>query len=463
MSDDLANAWGCNLVEVDNKRKRGSATALLGDVSDKSEFSKLIASTIGTDFVLDKLTPNGSDANLYAITSLTEGDTNLCLVACGSYVAGDKGPLQSWSTSGFSVKKGGPCAVLNPANVPSPFTRSHAIPLPYCIPGTMTDDDFERYEDRCLKFLHKRLLVAKMKGAAIKAIFLELMLGGNGAYLPASSLDKLGLMASHHGFQLIVDEIMTAGRCGEMIISPRMPDTFKSNIAYITMGKWLKCGLVLIGQRQDYNLKLKTLDLPRRGTSTDLCHKEPMTYWKAVADNLHLTQKRHEDVLRSLNLNSGDTWGGMLLIFASGRRQGIASGLLCRFLPKLTPTPIDRGIQVSEVEAWSKQNVNDDLVASMDLWCDKDLYCTNEDDEALYYLATSLGIMYEEGDAVQTSRIAQMMGGNEQYNERAVCRYCRMAEAAGLLEKVLKTEKRLNYWVIQAPMTLPFKSGVGQL
>ena len=46
-----------------------------------------------------KLTTNGSDANLYAVTSQTQGNTSGCLVACGSYVSGDSGPLQSWSTS----------------------------------------------------------------------------------------------------------------------------------------------------------------------------------------------------------------------------------------------------------------------------------------------------------------------------------------------------------------------------
>ena len=46
-----------------------------------------------------KLTTNGLDENLYAVMSLTQGNTSGCLVACGSYVSGDSGPLQSWSTT----------------------------------------------------------------------------------------------------------------------------------------------------------------------------------------------------------------------------------------------------------------------------------------------------------------------------------------------------------------------------
>ena len=46
-----------------------------------------------------KLMTNGSDANLYAVSSLMQGNTFGYLVACGSYVLGDSGPLQSWSAS----------------------------------------------------------------------------------------------------------------------------------------------------------------------------------------------------------------------------------------------------------------------------------------------------------------------------------------------------------------------------
>ena len=59
-----------------------------------------------------KLTTNGSDANLYAAMSLTQGHTSECLVACGCYVSGDSGSLQSWSTSALEIGSG-PAGIIS--------------------------------------------------------------------------------------------------------------------------------------------------------------------------------------------------------------------------------------------------------------------------------------------------------------------------------------------------------------
>ena len=60
-----------------------------------------------------KLTTNGLDAILYAVTSLMQGKTSGCLISCGSYVSGDSGPLQSWSTSAFEIGSG-PAGIIGP-------------------------------------------------------------------------------------------------------------------------------------------------------------------------------------------------------------------------------------------------------------------------------------------------------------------------------------------------------------
>ena len=99
MSDDLANDWGCDLICMGHssgrKRTVGSMIAILADDRGQRNFHSLIEKTTNNLFGLMKLTTNGSDVNLYAVTSLTQGNTSGCLVACGSYVSGDSGPLQS--------------------------------------------------------------------------------------------------------------------------------------------------------------------------------------------------------------------------------------------------------------------------------------------------------------------------------------------------------------------------------
>ena len=113
-------------------------------------------------FGLMKLTTNGSDANLYAVTSLTQGNTSGCLVACGSYVSGDSGYLQSWSTSAFEIGSG-PSGIICPEDQRiTPFTLEHTIALPYFIEGTMSNDDLRKYENECLEHLHILCLYNKV-------------------------------------------------------------------------------------------------------------------------------------------------------------------------------------------------------------------------------------------------------------------------------------------------------------
>ena len=98
MSDDQANDWGCDLVCMGHlsgrKRKVGAMITILADDCRQRNFHHLIEKTTNELFGLMKLTTNGSDANLYAVTSLTQGNTSGCLVACGSSGSGDSGPLQ---------------------------------------------------------------------------------------------------------------------------------------------------------------------------------------------------------------------------------------------------------------------------------------------------------------------------------------------------------------------------------
>ena len=101
-----------------------------------------------------RLTTNGSDANVYVVTSLMKGNTSGCFIGCSSYISGDSSPLQSWSTSEFEIGRG-PASTISPDDPKlSSFTLEHTVALPYSIEGTMSDDYLWKYENECFKHLH---------------------------------------------------------------------------------------------------------------------------------------------------------------------------------------------------------------------------------------------------------------------------------------------------------------------
>ena len=180
MSDDLANDWGCDLICMGRlsvrKRKVGSMISILAGDQRQRNFHHRIEKMTNQLFGLMKLTTNGSDANLYAVTSLTQGNTSGCLVACGSYVSGDSGPLQSWSTSAFEIGSG-PAGIISLEDPRiTTFTLQHTIALPYFIEGTMSDNDLHKYEDKCLEHLHILCLYSKVMKMKVTCILMEISL-----------------------------------------------------------------------------------------------------------------------------------------------------------------------------------------------------------------------------------------------------------------------------------------------
>ena len=135
-----------------------------------------------------KLTTNSSDANLYAVTSLMQGKTSGCLLACGSCVSGDSGPLQSWSTSAFEIESE-PASIigLEDPKITS-FTLQHTITLPYSIEGAMPYDDLRKYEDECLEHLHILCLYNKVIKNKVTCILMETSLASNGSTLSDHAL-----------------------------------------------------------------------------------------------------------------------------------------------------------------------------------------------------------------------------------------------------------------------------------
>ena len=182
---------------------------VLADDRRQRNFHHLIEKTTNQLFGLMKLTTNGSDAKLFAVTSLTQGNTSGCLVACGSYVSGDSGPLQSWSTSTFKIGSG-PASVIGPEDPKiTSFTLQHTVTLPYLIEGAMSYDDLRQYEDKCLEHLHILCLYNKVMKNKVTCILMEISLASNGSTLSDRALTILGELARLHGFGIVVDEIMT--------------------------------------------------------------------------------------------------------------------------------------------------------------------------------------------------------------------------------------------------------------
>lgn len=247
--DDLSNSWGCCLTVSDSseiRRSRGTESAM--DKPALNIFKESIRMHFNGKFVLTRIVSCGSDANLDAIISITGGDTNRCGIAVGSYVSGDNGILQSWSTCRYSTKEG-PATISNPSEIENTFTKTHSIPLPYSIEGVMCPRELSIYENTCLKKIHLQCLYARLKGCAYKCILLELMLCGNGATLSDQALIMLGKLSVIHDFTFIVDEIMTGGRTGTMLLLETKPKAFVDRVSHVTLGKWLQAGLVLTEKR----------------------------------------------------------------------------------------------------------------------------------------------------------------------------------------------------------------------
>ena len=306
MSDDLANDWGCDLIFMGRssgrKQKVGAMISILADDRRQLNFHSLIEKTTNNLFGLMKITTNGSDANLYAVTSLTQSNTSGCLVACGCFVSGDSGPLQSWSTSAFEIGSG-PAGIIGPEDQRiTPFILKHTIALPYFIEGTMSDDDRRKYENECLEHLHILCLYTKVMKNKVTCILMEITLASNGSTVSDRSPTILGHHAHLHDFGIVVDEIMTGGRTKTMLSSMEKPKIFEKSVEFITMGKLLKCGMVLGSKRQQtIRNKLLSKQLPH-GASTGINGNEAYTIFSEVVNNLENVDAHRRTVLTKLRV-----------------------------------------------------------------------------------------------------------------------------------------------------------------
>ena len=114
----------------------------------------------------------------------------------------------------------------------------------------MSDDNLRLYEDECLEHLQIFCLYNKVMKNKVTCILMEISLASNGATLSYCDLTILGELAGLHDFSIVVDKIMTGGRTKKILSTMEKPKIFKQTVDFITMGKWLKCGMVLASKRQ---------------------------------------------------------------------------------------------------------------------------------------------------------------------------------------------------------------------
>lgn len=374
MSDNLANNWGCVLTMFFDDNRRRSFTLI--PCGERDSFSLLrceVNATFGGRFELVKVATCGSDAQLHALVMATELDSRNCvLVACGSYVSGGNNGLQNWSTSDFEIRNG-PSHIMHPRDVKSPFALERTIAMPYHIPDTIDTSLLEAYEDECINNLHLKCIYFRMNDAPVRVLMLELVLAGCGATLSDRALSRIGLVAKHHGFGIMVDECMTGGRTGTMLHTLQKPEEFIDAVSYVTMGKWMNAGLVLCSAKEaarrnaEQEIFANRTNHNFRGTSSKIdCHRA-LEIWKNVKGKLGNVFDRRKRVIAQLKLNEGGTWGVGGILFASLCRNDCGQGLKNRFLFVLDDVPIER-FKYTRKPEWNKKNINKIIMEGVMSW-----------------------------------------------------------------------------------------------
>ena len=196
---------------------------------------------------------------------------------------------------------------------------------------------------------------------------METSLASNGATLSDRALTILGELAHLHDFGIVVDEIMTGGCTKKMLSTMEKPKIFQKAAEFITMGKWLKCGMVLASKQQRIILRdLFSRQLPHEA-STGIDGNEAYTIFSEVVNHLENVDARRRAVLGKCRVKENDAWGKGLHIFIPGKRDGILAGTRNHLLPLITNTPIKVHCP-KQCDEWNKACVNERTVEGCRNW-----------------------------------------------------------------------------------------------
>ena len=442
MSDDLSNIWGTNLVNLTKSDER-----IYGGYSKElelDEFKRIISFHFATEFILYNVCQDGSTANLHAIVDATFGNTSCCYIAAGSYVSAQDAVLQNLSTSEFALNSSF-SLIRVPDLLDSPFTLQQIVALPYYIMGTMVDNDIEKYEDACIRVLHEKCMIMRIKGTPMKCIMLELMLAGNGAQLSDRALLQLAALSIKHDFRFIIDEIMTGGRTGSMLYLHKKPALFIERVSHVTLGKWIHVGIVLVSklQHQQNELRKRPTSTPRSSsTSIDLGTIIPI--WNKVVEQQFLTESRRKETIKKLKCKKEEVWGDGCLIFAPCKNT-TAWNINCRYLPRLEKQTISAKIKTNIDNTTTKTIINELVVKAVNAW--KDLQYYTEDDKEYLPLIRYLSKcrMTDDSFVIQTDVVSKTVIN---LSNCKVGEMMRNLEKMGLVTYKVTGKGRLRSWIV---------------
>ena len=455
MADDLANDWGLQLCHPTNETSSASRNATKGQqqvegFSDHCvrDLKNEIRATLHDEFELVKVASCGSDANLFALIEATNGNLNRCMVACGSYVAGTNGGLQSWSTSRYAVAYG-PVVVTHPSLVSSDITKSNTIALPYHIFGALPSRDIEAYEDEVLIELHIRCLIARMNNTPFKTLLMELCLAGCGARLSDRALTRIAYLSIHHGFSILLDEIMTGGRTGEMLMVFKTPQVFRNCVKFVTMGKWTGVGLVLAREPSDWN------ESPR-GTSTKIDCELPLQRWKTACVFVDRAAERRSEVLRHVKVDESQAWGIGAMVYVPKRRADASRGLKNRLLPILNGNQIDK-FKMTKRDDWSKEKINKVVMEGVRAWVKhrEALFGDNHMAKAINDFVEHIAVSdLLPNDTVKKAEFGKLFSVG---TSKSILRQIgKKAVKQGLIQLKRKGKQRIETYIIQRLAVLPW-------
>ena len=353
MTDNLQNNWGVDLL-VDTSDVRTTRASTNGSVSDEKKAIDSINS-IFKPYKFDSFQLTGSNANANAIMRASSFQMDTCIVGCGSYVGGKFSELQDWSSSKFTTGDRLACIETNTEKLCRP-ALDQTVALPYFISTNNETNDSEKLkvsEIKCKNEIHRRILHGRLINRPISTLFLELILAGCGATLTNRFLLKIGKLCKKENINIIVDEIMTSVRCGETLLTLNTPNSFKKQVAYITLGKWSKIGIVLKNPANKFvqSNERNNNNMSDRGSSFIMTYKDTYEQLRMVPDAIKKVSTRRKQTLRTLKTKSEECWGEGCLIFSDICQGGIMKGLGCRYLPMLAP-----GLKISINNKVSNQN-----------------------------------------------------------------------------------------------------------
>jgi hypothetical protein len=451
--DDLHNEWGTNLVVLSKtERKLHNSQST---VNQQDEFKRIVSHSFRNKFHLQGVVANGSSANIFAMVDSTEGDTGRCLVAVGSYLCASNSYLCNLATSEFKLNS--PLSLIRePSDHDSLFARTHIIALPYHIEGAINGAELEKYEDICLFKLHEKLLLYRIieRGKPIMTLFLELVLAGNGASLSDRSLSKIATLSKRHDFKIIVDEIMTGGRTGTILLLQTKSDDFIKRVSHVTLGKWCQCGIILVSsERNNIEQKQKYDATSPQSNSTGIDLSPVIPLWNKLLTILPMAEIRRDMVLSKTKCHIDEAWGSGALIF-SPIKNNTMNGLNHRLLPLLELSSISGNISkpFNKIGSTFRDGINLNIMDTVTNWNEVPIHDKSTIKSVtgylliIKYLIIISNLSGETEVVLSTEEIYEALGGEIKMTKLGSM-LGDMREV-GLLDYKQVGKKRLRNWVI---------------